>query len=292
MINIFFVPGMFGTTLEYILRNYTVEFDSVQGSVLEDGSMHTFAKEFHPCALQDLEQFRSDIKISTPIYPFPSEDLAEIIKLWPGDLNTSKNIFVHAVSIDYAEMNMLFQYYKIAKGKLNLGLEIFCSNNKDNILNWNNAHTHWSQMHPWELREWISLFYPVWLQKWIDIDSSIATVPNKLTVSNTDILSDIEAQFVKIAEFCNLTVSGSYKEFFIEWTNKQQYIIDEFELIDKIINCTLSEDSFEWDSEDICFLSEAIIQRKLRDNGYELKCFDLNTFPNSSKALYNILEKV
>ena len=283
---------MFGTTLEYALKNYTIEFDSVQGSLLDDGSMHSFAKEFHPCSMQDLEQFNSDIKISTPIYPFPSGDLAEIVKLWPGDFNTSKNIFVHANNLESAEINMLFQYYKIAKGKLNLGLKTFCGNNSHNIVNWNNSYTHWSQMQPWELREWLSLFYPVWLRGWIDIDGSIESVSNKLKVSNTDLLSNIEEQFVKIAKFCNLTMSGSYKEFFIEWTNKQQYIIDEFKLIDKIINCTLSEDSFEWASEDICFLSEAIIQRKLRDKGYELKCFDLNTFPNNSKTLYNALEKV
>ena len=283
---------MFGSTLEYALRNYTVEFDPIQGYVFEDGSMHTFMKEFHPSQLDHLEQFHPDIKISTPIYPFPSEELAEIVALWPGDLNTSKNIFVHANSLENAEMNILFQFYKIAKGKHNKGLGIFCGNNKHNVLNWNSAYTHWSDMHPWELREWISLFYPVWLQKWIDIDSSILNVPNKLKVSNIDILTDIEEQFVKIAEFCNLTVSGNYREFFIEWTNKQQYIIDEIDLINKIITCTLSGDSFDWDSKDICFLSEAIIQRKLRDKGYELKCFDLNTFPNSSKALYNILEKV
>ena len=283
---------MFGTTLEYALKNYTIEFNSVQRSLLDDGSMHSFAKEFHPCSMQDLEQFNSDIKISTPIYPFPSGDLAEIVKLWPGDFNTSKNIFVHANNLESAEINMLFQYYKIAKGKLNLGLKTFCGNNSHNIVNWNNSYTHWSQMQPWELREWLSLFYPVWLRGWIDIDGSIESVSNKLKVSNTDLLSNIEEQFVKIAKFCNLTVSGSYKEFFIEWTNKQQYIIDEFKLIDKIINCTLSEDSFEWASEDICFLSEAIIQRKLRDKGYELKCFDLNTFPNNSKTLYNALEKV
>jgi hypothetical protein len=283
---------MFGTTLEYALKNYTIEFDSVQGYLLDDGSMHSFAKEFHPRSMQDLEQFNSDIKISTPIYPFPSGDLAEIVKLWPGDFNTSKNIFVHANNLESAEINMLFQYYKIAKGKLNLGLKTFCGNNSHTIVNWNNSYTHWSQMQPWELREWLSLFYPVWLRGWIDIDGSIESVSNKLKVSNTDLLSNIEEQFVKIAKFCNLTMSGSYKEFFIEWTNKQQYIIDEFKLIDKIINCTLSEDSFEWASEDICFLSEAIIQRKLRDKGYELKCFDLNTFPNNSKTLYNALEKV
>jgi hypothetical protein len=283
---------MFGTTLEYALKNYTIEFDSVQGYLLDDGSMHSFAKEFHPRSMQDLEQFNSDIKISTPIYPFPSGDLAEIVKLWPGDFNTSKNIFVHANNLESAEINMLFQYYKIAKGKLNLGLKTFYGNNSHTIVNWNNSYTHWSQMQPWELREWLSLFYPVWLRGWIDIDGSIESVSNKLKVSNTDLLSNIEEQFVKIAKFCNLTMSGSYKEFFIEWTNKQQYIIDEFKLIDKIINCTLSEDSFEWASEDICFLSEAIIQRKLRDKGYELKCFDLNTFPNNSKTLYNALEKV
>jgi hypothetical protein len=39
-------------------------------------------------------------------------------------------------------------------------------------------------------------------------------------------------------------------------------------------------------------LSEAMIQKKLRDNGYELKCFELDTFPTDSIQLYRLMEKL
>ena len=292
MINIFFVPGMFGSTIEYMLRNYTKDYESVIGNITDDGSLHTFSKEFHPSESSHLLTFSPDIKISTPIYPFPDMDLNEILVNWPGDLHTSKNIFIHAKDSNSAELNMLFQYYKISKGVLNFGIGIFCGENKHNIVNWNNSYTHWSQMQTWEIREWLSLFYSPWVNKWMNIDRDVDQVPNKLIISNLDILKNLKEQFNKIIKFCNLVPTGDVREFINEWSQKQQYIVDEFELINKIIACTLSNKMFEWDSNGICLLSESIIQKRLRDKGYELKCFDLNTFPNNSKALYNILEKV
>ena len=37
MINIFFVPGMFGSTIEHMIRCYTEEFVPTEAGVAEDG---------------------------------------------------------------------------------------------------------------------------------------------------------------------------------------------------------------------------------------------------------------
>lgn len=291
MINIFFVPGMFGSTLEYMLRNYTEEHDPVDAYITADGSMHTYTKEFHPNSMDRLlNGFNNNFKITTPIYPFPNNGLETIIESWPGNLGKSKNIFIKAKTLDDAELNILFQYHKIAKGVLRKGLDIFCGGNAHNIKNWNKTYIHWDQMEPWELREWLSMFYPKWVTEWINIESVIPA--QSLIINNTDILKDISTQFVKIADFCSLSIKYEYDNFAKEWLSKQQYILDEFQLINAITDATLNGIFLDWHDKQLCFLSEAIIQKRLRSKGYELKCFELNTFPNNSKALYNILEKV
>ena len=290
MINIFFVPGMFASTLEYMLRNYTVEHESVKGYITDDGSMHSFKKEFHPNSMNKLVTFfQKDIKISTPIYPFTDAKLDAIIKAWPGDLHTAKNIFVHAPNLEAAELNILFQYYKVSKGVANTGLQIFCGDNSYNIVNWNDEYTHWSQMEAWELREWLSIFYPVWIQEWIDIADNISGIDNRLEITNTEMLADPVATFTKIAEFCGLTIKHEYEDFIKEWISKQEYIVNEFNLLQAIEYATINQEFLQWDN--LCFLSEAIIQQRLRSKGYKIKCFGLNTFPKDSKSLYNLLEK-
>ena len=57
MIHVFFVPGMFGSTIEHIIRNYSNEYAEIlqkeptnlhdwhHTQILSDGSMHGFQKE-------------------------------------------------------------------------------------------------------------------------------------------------------------------------------------------------------------------------------------------------------
>lgn len=299
MIAIFFVPGMFGTTLEYMLRNYTLEHSAVEGFITDDGSMHNFRKEYHPGNKKEVETYLGEhvsdlikrIGITTPIYPWPDAKLEWIVNNFPIDLTTSKNIFVWANDFKSAELNMLFQFYKISKGVLNAGLKIFCGDNSHNITNWNSAYTHWSEMKPWELREWLSIFYPIWILEWITPTSTVAHI-EKLTVNNVDLLSNLEDEFLRIAKYCNLTVinNASRATFIEEWTNKQQYIVDEYNLINQIVEKTLKNENFEWDGSRLCEISEAIIQQRLRTHGYEIECYGLNTFPTSSRILRNLIE--
>lgn len=290
MINIFFVSGMFGTTIEFMLRNYTKEHDAIDAYITPDGSMHSFEKECHPDSMNKLATLsQENIKISTPAYPFSDAKLDAILKAWPRDLHTAKNIFVHALNLEAAELNILFQYYKISKGVLNKGLQFFCGDNLHNIVNWNSEYTHWSQMEAWELREWLSIFYPVWVQEWIDIANTISVIDNRLEITNTEMLADPVVTFTKIAEFCDLTIIHEYEDFVKEWISKQAYIVNEFNLLQAIVDATINQEFLQWSN--LCFLSEAIIQQRLRSKGYEIKCFGLTNFPKDSKSLYNLLEK-
>jgi len=291
MIHVFFVPGMFGSTLEYVLRNYSNEFTSVNADVLSDGSMHSFSKECHPTRQSEINSQLKSINndsITIPIYPFQTLHLPEILEKYTDYINsTSKEILVHAANTRDAELNMLFQYHKIATGSLQLSLDIFCSGNKHNITNWNADYQHWSQMCLWEMREWFSLFYVAWTQEWIESQNQVGT--NFYKVSNIEILENLSKVVREIFQHCDLTESSGLDDFAVHWRSKQQYIMDEFDLLDRVIECTINNVPFNWSPVNI--IAEAIVQQRLRANGYEIRCDGLDVFPTDSTTLYNLLEK-
>jgi len=291
MIHVFFVPGMFGSTLEYVLRNYSNERTSVDAEVLPDGSMHSFSKECHPTRQSEIDsqlKLINNDSITIPIYPFQTLHLPEILKKYTEYINSaSREILVYAANTRDAELNMLFQYHKIATGSLQLSLDIFCSGNEHNIVNWNPDYKHWGEMKPWELREWISLFYVAWVREWIESQNQVGD--NFYKVSNIEILGNLPGIVRKILRHCNLTESPGLDDFAVHWRSKQQYIMDEFDLLDRVIECTINNVPFSWSPVNI--IAEAIVQQRLRANSYEIRCDGLDVFPTDSITLYNLLEK-
>ena len=284
---------MFGSTIEALIRSFTSEFaeKSVAMDITKDGSMHIFSKQLHPLTQNKaLSMLQFPVDICTPIYPMEDGKLDELAaKLSISD--DDKLIVIHANSSSDAELNMLFQYHKIATGVLNKSENIFCGDNGYNIVNWNINYTSWQEMKAWELREWMSIFYPQWILEWVN-SKDVKFNCNPFLVSNIDILTNLENTFLKISEYLGLTVINKKEltHFCDKWTKAQQYIIDEYKSIELIVNNTLSNEKYDWPILNI--IAESIIQKRLRDAGYELKCYNLNTFPTNSKTLANLLEKV
>jgi hypothetical protein len=289
MIHVFFVPGMFGSTIEYVLQNYTKEYPKKYAKILADGSMHAYLKEHHPLDLVDLNFSNlTSNSIVTPIYPFKLMHLEDIIKNYSFS-PTDSHILVHAEDLESAELNCLFQYHKIAFGaKHKVGLQAFCGDNKHDITAWNKSYTSWQEMQHWELREWFSIFYPQWVQEWIDSPSLVSS--DWKLFSNTEVLNRPLEVFRQIINFCNLTEDDGIVPFATKWRNAQQYVIDELDLLNQIVDTTLTQVEFNWCSVNI--IAEAIVQQKLRAKGYEIMCDGLNTFPTSSEHLYKLLIKV
>ena len=294
MIHIFFVTGMFGSTIEYMLRSFTKEYTPITCEILSDGSMHAYDKEFHPATVNKLSEFftgADHTTISTPYYPFKNKHLTEILNSYKPYLTNNYSILLYADSIQSAEINLLFKYYKIAFGtKINIGFEIFCGNNVKNIIKWNNTYRHWSEMQRWELREWVSLFYSTWVQEWINSKDQVPAT--FLKIKNTDMLFNTKNTFLKIIKFCNLTVANDNNQldnFISEGAKKQTYIIKEFNTLNQIIENSINNLEFNWGELNV--ISEAIIQQRLRTLGYEIRCNNLNIFPTDAKTLYSLLER-
>jgi hypothetical protein len=116
MIIVMFPAGTFGSTIEYCLRNFSNEFTSVPGKVLDDGSMHSFEKEFHPTsAKQFSEIYNRPYKIVTPIYPnddclSADETIALYKSYLPAD---QKVLLIYFATVSMAQNNQLFCYHKL-----------------------------------------------------------------------------------------------------------------------------------------------------------------------------------
>lgn len=248
--------------------------------------MHSFKKEFHPLNIESIVS-GTIADIATPIYPFEQNHFPEIVQQFQKNNLLDLSVLIHADSLRAAELNILFQYHKIANG-LEKGLGIFCHGNSHDIINWNSDYTHWTQMQPWELREWMSLFYVGWVQEWID--SQYQSPDSFIKISNTDLLYNTKNTLSNIIKLLGLTESGDLDSFVNVWTEKQQYIMDEFDLLDEICNNATSNSKFVWNRINV--IAEAIVQQRLRALGYEIQCDGLNTFPTDAETLYKLLEKV
>lgn len=290
MIHVFFVPGMFGTTIEYVLRTFTQEYDSIDGVILPDGSMHSIHKEMHLYEKKDMFDELKKIKsnsITTPIYPFHNLRLPEILSYFSLYLENSRSILIHTDNLKSAELNILFQYHKICVGK-NVGIGGFLPKDANRIIkNWNLNYQNWTDLRPWELREWFSLFYTEWAQDWIH--SQYQVPDNFLKITNTDMLYDTESSLTKIINHCDLTPHGDLGSFVARWQAAQQYVVDEFDLLDRIVESTINQREFSWQPTHV--MAEAIVQQRLRACGYEMRCDGLDIFPTDAKTLYNLLEK-
>ncbi len=276
--------------------------DNFSNFILPDGSMHSFDKTGHYFLKRELDDFfinqsTSTIEITTPTYPMEDATPDEIIKLFEKNCPHDKCIFVYMDSLEYGEINLLARYHKIVNGNfpghypsIEHVVGIADIHKKEDITEWNTSYTQWSQMQLWELREWISIFYLESIQEWLDANQHVKS--DWLTVSTRDILDRTEETFLKIINYSGefeSTASEEFTNFVSYWREKQQYLLDEYRIINNIVDSAISNIPYTWKTLNL--IAEAIIQRKLRSRGYNIKCFDLNVFPTNSQDLFNLLER-
>lgn len=295
MIYVYYVAGTFGSTFEYVLRSFTNEYH-LDATISNDGSMHEFKKFHHLISNRSYIDFFKKINsintnaIVTPVYPVAEgtrlNELLNIAK--PYLQSTDKLILIYINDIEYAEITRLFQYHKILNSpffETDLAAVAF-GNNVSLMTRWNPSYTSISDMKPWEIREWLSLIN---YTHWFD---GVDTVPDTfLKISSKEILNDTFNTFKKIIDWCGLTYNKrDLNEFAVLWREKQQYVLNEHNLITNIVNYTIENIPLDI-PVDLNIFAQSIIQQKLRNKGYELACDGLNLFPTNTVELHNMLIK-
>lgn len=284
---IIYGPGMFGSTLEYVLSNLQSAIRLDTDAICSDGSLHSFAKSAHVWQHEDFKLLDdlSTSEFATIIYPNNTQKFADIVSALPAR-HSNQNIVVYSQSRRSSEINLLFQYYKISVGadpNWSQGLNNF-SQSAD-YTKWNSDYTKWQDMQPWEWREWFSHYYSGLCNEW----ENVSTDWRKINCN--DILTDFSNVIHQLCYYYNIDLCKeqrhNLKEFARMWTAKQQYVVDEYTTIENVVRSLRDDAYFEWGS--LSPISEAIIQKRLRQQGFEIKCQDLNEFPITTKDLQSLL---
>jgi hypothetical protein len=282
---------MFGSMLEMALRSFTDIDGHLEPQILEDGSCHAHRKQLHVrCAADISKLHETNAAITTFIYPTQQQDLKDIIFDFTKhrhNFTNDKKILICAPTQQWAEINMLFQYHKISRG-LDLGLEIFVGScNRDNIKQWGSDYKSWREMSRWQLREWLSLFYPRWIGKWIDASKHVSD--DFLVLTNQEIVESPHETLRTVIEFCGAKVVTPYHAFLSTYQDRQQYVLEEYALIKQITKHTIANIDLSW--QPLSIIGEAILQKHFRDRHYEWYCEGLQDLPTTVQQFKQIIYK-
>ena len=257
---------------------------------MPDGSMHSYHKEYHVTNLSELQSFLKQScnpqGITTPGLTYCEFKLPKLLEYFSTlpSWSSDRKIMIYQPDLRAAELNLLFKYYKMW---LAFGVDSMYGDNQQNWKQWKADCNHWSDLDLWQAREWFSFFYPGSVQEFIDAPGHVDD--SWLVLTNLDILFDTESSMQRMIEFCGLEKIGDLGGFVTQWQAAQNYVVEEFELLDKIVRHSINCSDFTW--QNLCFVSEAIVQRRLRDLGYDLRCHRLDQFPTNSIDLSDLLEK-
>ena len=154
------------------------------------------------------------------------------------------------------------------------------------VSRWNPSYKTVDDLKPWEFREWQSLFeYQKYLEAPTKVDKTF------LKISTEELLNNTVNTFEKIINWCGLTRSSAdLSKFADEWRQKQQYVLDEYNLIIEIVNATINNISRPI-PEDLNIFAQALIQQRLRRAGYEIRCDGLDKLPKDTALLHQLLDK-
>lgn len=141
----------------------------------------------------------------------------------------------------------------------------------------------------WQLREMLSYkhgsymhfttgcFQPVVHEKVINISVSELVYNFQTTIRK--LFMDLNIQLTRDAELSKVES---------EWLSCQKFTTLD-NLCKKIIDSIITDQPMSWDSSQLTVLDEAYIQYLLRINGFEIQCFELDTFPTNSVNLKELL---
>jgi hypothetical protein len=285
MLNILFVPGSFGTTIQVLVYRFSSQY--VRSDITsidpcdvlyEDGSMHRHPSTGHVLDRIIIEkffngEFNQNVRYSNLLMYAELSCSPEYDYIWflEGVKNFRKNdqtIFVSILDITQAEICLLYHFNKknTAQPKKDyLGFQL-----NDIFDHWGLAVPNFTEKTQVELLILFSEYYPTMINKWIDANNH--TDQHWLQVNILEMLTSTHDVFDKIIHYCggifDVKQSDLLYKFADTWREKQQYVLDEYDIINDTVDGILSG-RLQY-SPSMNFMAEAIILRKLKSNGYDI----------------------
>ena len=143
----------------------------------------------------------------------------------------------------------------------------------------------------WELRELLSMY---WFNRDKDFYSCWNLLSNEfsnnLFVSIDNLKHNTPEVLEKISSFFDIQNCNNYEiqQISEHWDAVQKHKNKDI-IINQIINSIISNELYDWEDVELSIIDEAYIQKKLKDQNIEIKCYNLNKFPSNTKAFNNFL---
>lgn len=159
---------------------------------------------------------------------------------------------------------------------------------KKNVKRWNKNSVE--DMEVWELREFLSLYsYGEWSSLYQGLEILNKEFTNIVFLEIGQLRDNFKQTIIDLLERLNLPlVRDNFDCVYKNWTDVQKFKFKDRE-IKEIVQATVDGNDLHWNK--LSIIDEAEIQRQLRENGWEIKCFGINDFPTSSAALKLLLYK-
>lgn len=159
--------------------------------------------------------------------------------------------------------------------------------NNENLLGWGEHNI--DDFDIWQLREFLSLFYVENMESESNCWKIIETNnPDILFIYIDSLRENFNDTILQISTYFNIEVTDIKRNKLIEvykiWKTLQKQI-DKDLLCDKIVQSILLGKNFDWSNYQLSIIDEAWVQKKLRDNNMDIKCYNLNVFPTNTETL-------
>ena len=287
---IIFAGGQYGTFVEWCLNYFTdLNFPSAL-PFTSNGNSHKFignhlhsvagCKQFVESDL-DHQFVRCHLRLKYNHEDDPFDDFEYIYN------NFNQVIFLYSTkdSLAWCINNKFEKIDKVSF--LKSGLDSF-----NNVLkNWGNDKKV-DNADIWELREMLSYYvYPQYTSEAsMDlIDEYKKQYKNALFVSVDELRDDFELTITQLLANLKLpAVRNNFLEIYNAWISLQKHRYKD-KLIKKIVDTIIQgNDSIDWQGQ-LTLIDEALIQRSLREQGIELKCYKLDVFPTNTDDLKKVI---
>lgn len=282
--------GSYGTFIEWCLNFFSNANFPQTLPFLNSGSSHKFDGNF----LHNISAIKNFIsstdynaKKLCRFHPKITQDGSVKFNLEFASKNFQKIIFIHPCN-DTLIWNINNKFEKIwQKGWLNYNEHFF----QKNLEKWN--HEKVSDMAPWELREFLSFFIKKQHISEVELDTLDDLqnqFPEILFISIKDLRDNFRYTMEKIFQFCEIQMINvnQIDYVFNNWIAVQHHK-DKDKLVKEIIDSVNKNLNIEWRHKQLTIVDESFVQNGLRDLGLELRCYDLNVFPNSTVELKSLI---
>lgn len=281
--------GAYGTYLEWCLTTLSTNRD-----IQEPFALHGSSHGYHGNLLTNLEGWKNYLRSDTRwqfvrLHPKTSkhekltDNLLEIA-------NNSKSIIYLYPDNDTVLLNINNWFHKV--------YDSWVAHSFKTEIDPRKIYDNWpvdrsvpvDQIPRWVLREFLSFYLmPSWFSQveWNHLDTWKHDKSINITLSQ--LLFDFESTLLSIQNFCGIEFVKPISSLTaIHQKNLSlQKFIPQDRLCHQIVSATIDRVVLSWDQ--LPLPSEAWIQWKLRNQGFEIRCDGLDTFPTNSLHLRELL---